>query len=160
MNAVPSRTENSVVIDAPFDLVWDMTNDLRAWVGFFPKYASVEVIEREGNRVRFRITKFPDDQGRVWSWVSERILDREKGEVRARRVETGAFEFINLHWTYEEVPDGILMTWRNEFAMKPDSPLSDEQITANITREAPVEMGLIKDKVEARARALAQEPIA
>ena len=154
---MPSRTENSIVIDAPYDLVWEMTNDLGSWTEFFPKYASVEVLEREGDTVRFRITKFPDDQGRVWSWVSERVMDRARGEVRARRVETGAFEFINLHWTYEEVPSGILMTWRNEFTMKADSPLSDEQITDNITREAPIEMGLIKDKIEARA--LAEYPV-
>jgi aromatase len=160
VTAVPSRTENSIVIDAPLDLVWEMTNDLDEWTGFFPKYAEVEVLEREGDTVRFRITKFPDDQGRVWSWVSERVMDRAAGEVRARRVETGAFEFINLHWTYEEVSGGVLMTWRNEFTMKPDSPYGDEQITANINREAPVEMGLIKKRVEARAMAMAENPVA
>ncbi|WP_017573713.1 SRPBCC family protein [Nocardiopsis halotolerans] len=157
---VPGRTEHSVVVDAPQDLLWDMTNDVASWPELFTEHASVEVLEQEGNTVRFRVTKHPDEQGRVWSWVSERVMDRAAGEVRAHRVETGPFEYMRIHWSYEETDEGIRMTWRHDFALKPDAPVDDEQMTARLNRNIPSEMELIREKVEAVARARAEETLA
>ncbi|WP_017588247.1 SRPBCC family protein [Nocardiopsis ganjiahuensis] len=156
---VPGRTESSIVIDAPYDLVWEMTNDVASWPELFTEHESVEILHEEGDTVRFRLTKRPDEHGRVWSWVSERTSDRAAGEVRAHRVETGAFQYMNIHWTYEEVPEGVRMTWRHDFALKPEAPVDDEQMSANLRRNIPVEMGLIKDKVEAVARDRAEEAV-
>nr|WP_026123012.1 SRPBCC family protein [Nocardiopsis halotolerans] len=157
---MPGRTEHSVVVDAPQDLLWDMTNDVASWPELFTEHASVEVLEQEGNTVRFRVTKHPDEQGRVWSWVSERVMDRAAGEVRAHRVETGPFEYMRIHWSYEETDEGIRMTWRHDFALKPDAPVDDEQMTARLNRNIPSEMELIREKVEAVARARAEETLA
>ena len=65
------RTDNQVTIDAPLDLVWDMTNDIESWPNLFTEYAQVEVLERSDTTVRFRLTMHPDERGVVWSWVSE-----------------------------------------------------------------------------------------
>ncbi|MEC3894060.1 SRPBCC family protein [Nocardiopsis alba] len=148
---MPGRTENSIVIKAPYDLVWTMTNDVASWPELFSEYASTEILHQEGDTIRFRLTMHPDDQGRVWSWVSERTMDRTAGQARAHRVETGPFDYMRLFWTYEEVPEGVLMTWRQEFTMKPEAPVDDQWMTDNINRNSPVQMRLIKDKVEAAA---------
>ena len=66
------HTENEITIAAPLDLVWDMTNDLENWPQLFSEYASVEVLSREGDKTTFRLTMHPDENGTVWSWVSER----------------------------------------------------------------------------------------
>jgi aromatase len=42
----------------------------------------------------------PDDQGRVWSWTSQRTPDEPSRTVRAHRVETGPFEYMNIFWKY------------------------------------------------------------
>ena len=83
------HTENEIVIDAPMALVWDVTNDVEGWPGLFTEYARADILERDGNTVRFRLTMHPDEEGRVWSWVSERTTDQPTRTVRARRVETG-----------------------------------------------------------------------
>ncbi|CAM5703207.1 Putative polyketide cyclase OS=Streptomyces glaucescens OX=1907 GN=curF PE=4 SV=1 [Streptomyces glaucescens] len=92
------HTENEITIAAPVDLVWDMTNDLERWPQLFSEYSACEVLSRNGDTVTFRLTMHPDENGKVWSWVSERVTDREKLVVRARRIETGPFEYMNILW--------------------------------------------------------------
>jgi aromatase len=157
---MPGHTENTIDIAAPLDLTWDVTNDIERWPDLFSEYASVELIEREDNRVVFRLTMHPDENGQVWSWVSERTADRPNGTVKARRIETGPFQYMNIHWAYEQTPEGTRMTWVQDFAMKPTAPVDDAWMTNNINRNSKVQMELIRDKVEARARELAGAPAA
>ncbi|MGW1028459.1 SRPBCC family protein [Streptomyces sp. NPDC002577] len=145
------HTENEIIIAAPLDLVWDMTNDIENWPQLFSEYASVDVLEREGDKTTFRLTMHPDENGTVWSWVSERVADRSALKVRARRVETGPFEYMNIEWVYSQTPDGVRMHWAQDFAMKPEAPVDDAWMTDNINRNSVVQMQLIRDKVEERA---------
>ncbi|MGP4046383.1 SRPBCC family protein [Streptomyces sp. 2A115] len=147
-----SQTDNSVFIDAPFDLVWDMTNDVRSWPNLFTEYASIEVLNEEGATVRFRLTMVPDPDGSVWSWVSERTSDREARTVRAHRVETGPFEYMRINWEYAEEADGVRMRWQQDFERKPDAPFTIEAITERINKNSLIQMAAIKSKIEAAAR--------
>ncbi|MEU4834405.1 SRPBCC family protein [Streptosporangium sp. NPDC023615] len=148
-----AHTENEIVIDAPFDLTWDVTNDVAGWPELFSEYAAADVLERDGDRVLFRLTKHPDEQGRVWTWVSERVADRASRSVTARRVETGNFEYMNIRWTYEEVPGGTRMVWVQDFHMKPEAPVDDAWMEKSINDNTKIQMALIKERVEARHRA-------
>ena len=154
------HTENSITIDAPFDLVWEMTNDLENWPNLFSEYASVEVLSREGATTTFRLTMHPDENGKVWSWVSERPPDRDKRIVRARRVETGPFAHMNILWEYAELPDGVRMRWIQDFAMKPDAPVDDAWMTDNINRNSRTQMALIRDRIEQAAGEREGAPVA
>ncbi|KUJ70851.1 polyketide cyclase [Streptomyces albus subsp. albus] len=147
------HTDNEIVIAAPLDLVWDITNDLADWPRLFSEYASVEILERQGDTTTFRLTMHPDDNGTVWSWVSEREADREARTVWARRVETGPFAYMNIRWEYDETPEGTLMRWTQDFEMKPEAPIDDAGMTEHIDRNSKIQMELIRDKVEQRARA-------
>ncbi|MEY9860454.1 aromatase [Catenulispora sp. GAS73] len=148
---MPGHTDNTVVINAPLDLVWQITNDLENWPSLFSEYASVEVLDRTGERTRFRLTMHPDENGKVWSWVSERETDREAQAVRARRVEPGPFEYMDIRWEYGEVPEGTSMRWIQDFAMKPTAPVDDAGMTQRINNNSRVQMDLIREKVEKRA---------
>lgn len=152
---MPGHTENEIVIDAPLELTWRMTNDLARWPELFSEYASVEVLERDGDRVVFRLTMHPDENGNVWSWVSERVADPATHTVRAHRVETGPFEYMHIRWTYHEIAGGTRMRWTQDFTMKPEAPVDDAFMTDRINRNTPVQMGLIKQAVEAAASAAA-----
>jgi aromatase len=147
-----ARTESSVVIDAPFSLVWDMTNDVAEWPNLFDEYASAEILHRQGATVRFRLTLHPEENGKVWSWVSERVMDRENKSVSAHRVETGPFAFMNIRWQYTQTAAGVEMRWVQEFHMKPEAPLDDAGMAERITRNSKIQMALIKERVEAAAR--------
>ncbi|MBJ6639231.1 SRPBCC family protein [Streptomyces sp. DHE7-1] len=145
------HTQNEITIAAPLDLVWDMTNDLEKWPQLFSEYASVEILSQEGRKTTFRLTMHPDENGTVWSWVSEREPDRKTRTVKARRVETGPFAHMDILWEYEEVPAGTRMVWTQDFAMKPDAPVDDDWMTDNINRNSKVQMALIREKIEKAA---------
>jgi aromatase len=151
---VTAHTDNEIVIAAPLDLVWELTNDLERWPDLFSEYASVEVLGREGKKVTFRLTMHPDEDGKVWSWVSEREADRASRTVSARRVETGPFRSMEIHWEYHEVPGGTRMRWVQDFAMKPEAPVDNRGMADHINRNSRIQMELIRDKVEQHAREL------
>ncbi|MDQ0935921.1 SRPBCC family protein [Streptomyces turgidiscabies] len=153
------HTENTITIDAPFDLVWDITNDIENWPRLFTEYSSLEVLSREGDTTAFRLTMYPDDNGKVWSWVSERTVDRANRTVRARRVETGPFAHMNILWEYTELPGGTQMRWTQDFAMKPDAPVDDDWMTDNINRNSRTQMALIRDRIEQVARDRQNAPL-
>jgi aromatase len=146
------HTENEVVINAPMDLVWDMTNDVANWTDLFTEYATAEILSEEPDgRVTFRLSMHPDENGKVWSWVSERTPDPAARRVTARRVETGPFEYMNIEWTYSEVDGGVKMKWVQDFHMKDEAPADDEWMTNNINTNSPIQMAHIKEKVEKAA---------
>ncbi|GAA3751267.1 hypothetical protein GCM10022225_39580 [Plantactinospora mayteni] len=144
----PGHTENSVLIAAPSQLVWDLTNDVAGWTGLFTEYQSVEIIERRGDTVRFRLTMYPDENGVTWSWVSERTPDPARREVHAHRVETGPFEYMRIHWRYAEAPGGTRMTWTQDFEMRPTAPVSTAQMTDRINANSRIQLDIIRDKIE------------
>lgn len=144
-------TDNSVLIQAPFDLVWQMTNDLRSWPDLFTEYAAVDVLHEEGDTVRFRLTMKPDPDGSVWTWVSERTADLSTRSVFAQRVETGPFEFMKLYWNYTDEDGGTRLRWRQEFAVGADAPFDTPSITDRINKNTVIQMAAIKAKVEAKA---------
>lgn len=117
------------------------------------------MLSREGDTTAFRLTMYPDDNGKVWSWVSERTVDRANRTVRARRVETGPFAHMNILWEYTELPGGTQMRWTQDFAMKPDAPVDDEWMTDNINRNSRTQMALIRDRIEQVARDRQNAPL-
>ncbi|WBB90079.1 SRPBCC family protein [Verrucosispora sp. WMMC514] len=148
----PGHTENSVVIAAPLELVWSVTNDVAGWPDLFTEYARAEILDRDGDTVRFRLTMHPDENGVAWSWVSERTADPATRQVRAHRVETGPFEYMRIRWTYTEEPDGVRMTWVQDFAMKPTAPVDNAGMTDRINTNSAVQLAVIKERVERLAR--------
>lgn len=145
---MPGHVDNSILVAAPMDLVWDMTNDVESWPRLFTEYASTEILSRTAGTIRFRLTLKPDPDGRVWSWVSDRAPDRSTLTVRAHRVETGPFEYMNLHWTYAQEGDAVRMRWVQDFAMKPGAPFTDEEMTERLNRNTPIQMAAVRDGIE------------
>jgi aromatase len=147
-----ARTENEVVINAPLDLVWDMTNDVESWPALYTEYAKAEVIERDGQTIRFRLTTHPESDGTAWSWVSERTPDPATRTVTARRIETGPLlEKMEIFWDYTQTPQGVRMRWVQEFVLRPTAPVDDAGAVAFLNQETKVQMAHIKEVVEAAA---------
>ena len=142
------HTDNSVIINADPGFVWEMTNDLPSWPELFTEYASVEILDHTDNTYRFRLTMHPDDNGKVWSWVSERTLYPEERRVRARRVEPGPFEFMDIEWTYTPEGDGTRMRWIQDFRMRPDAPIDTAAMAERINTNTAIQMDAIRRRVE------------
>ncbi len=143
-----TRIDNSVVIDAPLDRVWDMTNDVTTWPELFSEYESVEILGTDGDTVTFRLTLRPDENGQRWSWISERTPDRSTYEVTARRLETGPFTYMNIRWTYERTTAGVLLRWEQDFAVRPGLPFGDEEMAERLTTNTRREMARIAGIIE------------
>ena len=145
-----AHTDNSVVIDKPLDEVWERMNDLENWTNLFTEYASVEVLEREGDTVKFRLTTHPDPEydGQVWSWVSERTMDSSNYTTKSHRIETGPFEYMNIEWYFEPEDGGTKMRWVQEFSMKPTAPADDEQAEEYLNKNTAEQMNAIKERIE------------
>jgi aromatase len=147
------HTDNAVTINAPLDLVWEITNDVESWPGLFTEYAEATILERSDNTIRFRLTMHPDENNKVWSWVSERSADPATHTVKSHRVETGPFEYMRIEWYYLPVEGGTTMRWVQDFHMKPQAPLDDEAMTARLNKNTRIQMDIIKEKIERAAAA-------
>lgn len=141
------HTDNRILIAAPIEDVWTVTNDVARWPWLFTEYASAEILHAGEDYVRFRLTTHPED-GKSWSWVSERRLDPVNHVVEARRVETGPFEYMDIRWEYRGAEDAVEMRWLQDFALKPDAPLDDAAMTERINRNTRVQMARIKHLIE------------
>lgn len=150
---MPGHTDNAIVINAPMDLVWSMTNDVRSWPELFSEYASAEIIADNGTTIRFRLTTRPDESGRQWTWVSERTPDPATRTVRAYRIETGPFEYMNLYWEYHDDGGSVSMRWVQDFRMKPDAPFDDAAMTERLNRTSRIQLAHVRDRIEERHRA-------
>ncbi|XVQ11788.1 methyltransferase [Spirillospora sp. CA-255316] len=148
-----ARIDNQILVNAPMDLVWEHTNDVEGWPELFTEYASAEILDRDGTSVTFRLTTRPDPDGTVWSWVSRRTPDPATRTVRAHRIETGPFEFMNLRWEYRQEVAGVAMRWIQEFALKPGAPFTEEAMRDRLDRTTVEQMAHIKKVLEDRARA-------
>jgi aromatase len=148
-----AHTDNEVVVNAPVDFVWERMMDIESWPGLFTEYANAEIIERDGDRVQFRLTTHPDPEydGKVWSWVSERVADPETRSSKSRRIETGPFEYMNIEWYFEEADGGTRMRWVQDFSMKPDAPADDETAQEYMNKNTREQMTAIKERLEAQA---------
>jgi len=150
---MPAHTDNEVVIEAPLEVVWEKMNDVENWPNLFSEYANAEILEREGNTVRFRLTTHPDPEydGQVWSWVSERTVDPETHSVKAHRIETGPFDHMDIEWYFEPADGGTKMRWVQDFSMKPEAPADDEHAQEYVNRNTLEQMRVIKERLEGDA---------
>jgi aromatase len=151
------HTDNSVVIAAPMQLVWERTNDVAGWPELFSEYASAEVLDRSGDTVTFRLTMHPDEKGTSWSWVSERTADAVERTTRSHRVETGAFKYMSIFWEYTQTDDGVRLRWVQDFEMKPWA-VDDATMTRRLNHNTAVQMERIRLRLEAEAAALTVAP--
>jgi aromatase len=148
-----AHTDNAVVIDAPLELVWERMMDIEGWPSLFSEYAAAEVLEREGDTVRFRLTTHPDPEydGQVWSWTSERTADPGTHSSKSKRIETGPFQYMNIEWYFRATDEGTEMRWVQDFSMKPEAPADDEQAQEYMNKNTKEQMRVIKERLEAQA---------
>ncbi|HIC90768.1 MAG TPA: polyketide cyclase [Syntrophaceae bacterium] len=139
-----ARTENSILIKAPYDTVFDVTNDIERWPELFEEYKQAKILKREGNKITFQLT---NKEGHTWR--SSRVLDKEHYQCTAEREEPKfPFKYMKLKWLYENVSDGVKMTWIQEFEMDPKAKYTDDQVVNLINKHSVENMQRIKKIIE------------
>jgi len=144
-----SHTVNSIVINAPYDNVFDTSNNIGRWTELFgDEYVKADVLKREGNRIEFRLT---DNEGN--SWTSFRLLFKEHNFAYAQKNEpTFPFKYMKIIWLYTPVEGGILMTWIQDFEMDPKAKFTDEQVEGMINKHSQDNLKIFKTVIEKEAK--------
>nr|MBA2288531.1 TcmI family type II polyketide cyclase [Ktedonobacteraceae bacterium] len=143
-------TRNTIIIEAPVDDVFRLTNNVRTWPSLFTEYQSSEVIEEHDQCVTFQLTTRPDEDGNQWSWVAQRRTDSERRSTYSERMpSSGPFERMVIRWWYDPAGEkSTIMTWEQEFTMKAGAHVSEEQATSYLNKQTKIQQSVIKERVE------------
>lgn len=141
---------NVVLIEAPLEDVFRLTNNVRTWPTLFTEYQSSEVIEETDDSVTFRLTTHPDEDGQQWSWIARRTTNKERHATYSERMpSSGPFQHMMIRWWYDAAGENqTSMTWEQEFTIKPDAPVTEEQATAYLNKQTKIQQKVIKERVE------------
>ena len=140
------HTVNSIVISAPYELTFDISNKIERWTELFgDEYVKAEVLERKGNEITFRLT---DDESK--SWISRRWLFKELKFAYASRWEPMfPFQYMKIIWLYHETPEGVKMTWIQDFEMDAKfTKFTAEQIEGFINEHSQHNLKIFKKVIE------------
>ena len=144
------HTVNSIVVNAPYDNVYDTSNHIERWTELFgDEYVKADVLERKGNRIEFRLT---DNEGN--SWTSFRLLFKENNLAYAQKNEpTFPFQYMKIIWLYTPQEDGIKMTWIQDFEMHPDfKKFTDDQIVGFVNQHSQDNLKIFKRVIEEESK--------
>jgi len=144
-----AHTVNSIIINAPYDKVFDLSNDISRWKEYFNEYTESEVLEKKENRLVFKLTHQNGN-----SWQSYRLLFKDDMFAYASRVEPMfPFEYMKIIWLYREVEGGIEMTWIQDFKMDSKAKYNDEQVEEIINKHSKENLQRFKEIIEKEANA-------
>jgi aromatase len=139
-----AHTSNTIFIKAPYDKVFDVTNDVERWPTLFNEYTDAKILAREGDKITFQLT---NKEGK--SWRSSRTLDKVGHRCTARREEPMfPFKRMELLWTYSEINGGVSMTWEQDFEMDEKAPVDNETAVMRINEHSKLNMQRIKKIIE------------
>lgn len=142
------HTVNSVIINAPYEKIFDISNDITRWTELFGgEYKKSEVVKKEGNKITFKLT---DDEGR--SWQSWRLLFKDKYLAYAEREEPKfPFKFMKIIWLYTPRQNGIELTWIQHFEMDEKAKFNDSQVEGFINKHSKDNLNIFKAVIEREA---------
>jgi aromatase len=143
------HTNNSILINASYDKVFDISNDIERWTELFGgEYKEAKIMKREGNKFTFRLT---DNEGH--SWQSFRLLFKDNYFAYAQKLPPEfPFSYMKIIWLYTPQQDGILMTWIQDFQMDEKTPLKDSQVEELVNKHSQENMQIFKRIIEEEAR--------
>ena len=142
------HTCNSIVINAPYEKIFDISNDIPRWTELFGgEYQKAEIVKKEGNKIIFRLT---DDEGK--SWQSWRLLFKDKYFAYAEREEPKfPFKYMKIIWLYTPKPDGVELVWIQHFEMDDKAKFNDEQVEGFINKHSKENLQIFKAVIEKEA---------
>ena len=143
------HTSNSIIINAPYDLVFDISNDIPRWTELFgTEYKKAEVVKKEADKITFRLT---DDEDK--SWQSWRLLLKDKNLAYAEREDPKfPFKYMKIIWLYTQKPEGIELSWIQHFEMDEKAKFNDTQVEGFINGHSKDNLKIFKEVIEKEAK--------
>jgi ribosome-associated toxin RatA of RatAB toxin-antitoxin module len=143
---------NSILMQAPPQLVFETAADLELWPKILPHYRYIRYLERSPDRNI--VVMAARRSGIPISWTSEQIIDRERMEVRFHHLKAMT-KGMRVVWTFQETPNGVRVEILHElrFRVPALAPIADV-IIGNffIHHVATKTLRCMKAYLEARAK--------
>lgn len=110
--------EHSIVVPTTPEQALAIADDLERWPEMFEPCQSIEILERAGQRTRFRLTARVNDA--LVSWVSERIVYPFSKRVEFVQLEPFS-PLLAMHgsWDFVSTPGGTLLRFIHRFLIDP-----------------------------------------
>ena len=142
------HTCNSIIINAPYDLVFDISNDIPRWTELFgSEYKKAEIVKKEANKITFRLT---DDEDK--SWQSWKLLFKNNNFTYAEREEPKfPFRYMKIVWLYTPKSEGVALTWIQHFEMDDKAKFNAEQVEGFINKHSKENLLIFKQVIEKAA---------
>ena len=110
--------ENSILINAPYDLIFSTAADLSQWPRILPHYRWVRYIEKSPNK---NLVVMAARRGWIpIQWTSEQEIDNDLQQVRFHHLKAFT-KGMDVVWTFTETPKGVEVRIAHE--LKPTIPL-------------------------------------
>ncbi len=114
------HTENSILISAPIDLIFDTAADLSGWPAMLPQYRWIKYLEQSPTEntvvmAAWRILPFLAGARIPVQWTSRQVIDRPKKEIRFHHLEAWT-KGMDVVWTFSPSPDGVRVRITHDFA--------------------------------------------
>ena len=139
-----AHTINSIIINAPYEKIFDISNDISRWKELFEEYTASDVLETKDNKIIFKLTQQNGN-----SWKSYRLLFKQDKFAYACRIEPMfPFEYMKIIWLYREVEGGVQMTWIQDFKMDSKAKYTDSQVEELINKHSQDNLKLFKEIIE------------
>ena len=112
------QIENSIIIRAPLEKIFETAADLSLWPKILPHYRWVRYLEKSPTRNVVQMAA-----RRKWipvQWTSVQEIDRSKKEVRFHHLKAFT-KGMRVVWTFTQTGDGVLV--RIQHDLEPTIPL-------------------------------------
>ena len=138
------HTCNSIVINADYNKVFDMSNDIGKWQDYFDEYTKSEVVEKSDTKLVFNLTHKNGN-----SWQSYRLLFKDEKFTYASRVEPMfPFVYMKIIWLCRDVDGGTEMTWIQDFQMAEGAKFNDEKFEGLLNEHSANNLKRFKNIIE------------
>jgi ribosome-associated toxin RatA of RatAB toxin-antitoxin module len=101
------RTENSILIKAPLDIIFETTSNLLLWPKVLPHYRWIRILKAGDD---WLIVKMAARRG--WfpiQWTSRFQVDLKRHELHFEHLKAFT-RGMEVRWTYTNTPEGVLVT--------------------------------------------------
>ena len=145
----------NVLVRAPLDLTWRVTNDLSAWDRERHRFLDGP---GSGNRVVFEVVVPATDDAPSRTYSVDRCADETHRLVYSRRWDNHPYRYSIAWWLYEAVEGGTAVRCVQDFELEPDATFDEAEAARRMGASARAALERMARRVEAAAGPAAAAP--
>lgn len=116
------HAENSILMNAPVERIFDVAADLSRWPEILPHYRWIKYLEQAPGRnvvimAAWRNLPWLGSAKIPIHWTSEQVIDKERREIRFHHLKAFT-KSMRVVWTFTPTQDGVMVRIVHELNSK------------------------------------------